>query len=78
MPMTELLEDVFGELQQLPDAEQDHIAAALRELLPDARREAEWERLTADPRSEAVLEFLVEEAGLATERDVVDGDLDRA
>lgn len=79
MPMTKQLEEVFGELQQLPDAEQDHIAAALRELLPDAGKEAEWERLTADPRSEAALEFLVKEAELEIERgDVVDHDPGRA
>ena len=75
MPMTKLLEEVFGELQQLPAAEQDHIAAALRELLPDAGKEAEWNRLAADPRSERALELLVKKAELdITTGNVVDHD----
>lgn len=75
MPMTKQLEEVFGELQQLPAAEQDHIAEALRELLPDADKETEWERLTADPRSERALEIMVKKAELDIESgNVVDHD----
>ena len=65
--MTKLVQEVFGKLEQLPEAEQDAIADALRDLLPDAGQEAEWERLTADPRSDQLIELLVSKAELEVE-----------
>jgi hypothetical protein len=60
--MTKLLEQAFGEISRLPAADQDEIAKALIDLLPDAAADLEWERLFRDPRSEQVLDKLLKEA----------------
>jgi len=55
--MTKALEDVFREAEQLPEAEQEQLAAAIRAEL---EAEAIWEgRLAASPKA---LETLADEA----------------
>jgi hypothetical protein len=48
--LTKLLEQVFSEISRLPEEDQDVIAQALMELMPNAAADLEWERLTQDPR----------------------------
>jgi hypothetical protein len=73
--MTKLLEKAFGELSRLPEADQDVIAEAIIDLLPDAAADQEWERLLADPRSDRALESLLREADAEIARgDVRDTD----
>jgi hypothetical protein len=60
--MTKLLEQAFGEISRLPEADQDVIAEAIIGLMPDAAADVEWERLLRDPRSEQALEKLLSAA----------------
>ena len=57
--MIEALKDVFNEVAQLPENEQQHIIALVRQEIASEQR---WQMLFNDPRSEAVLEELVNEA----------------
>jgi hypothetical protein len=70
--MNILLAKAISELQKLPEAEQEAIA---REVLERIEADARWEKLMADPRSEAVLERLAAEARDEIQRgDIVDTD----
>ena len=77
--MTKLLEQAFSEISRLPEEEQNVIAQAIMELMPDAAADREWEHLTSDPRSEKVLERLIKEAEAEIARgDVLDTDPSQA
>ena len=56
--MTRLLEEAFKEASQLPQDRQDELAQRILEGLADRR----WDELFADPRSEALLDQLADEA----------------
>jgi hypothetical protein len=60
--MTKLLEKAFSEISRLPAEDQDVIAEAIMNLMPDVASDREWDSLTADPRSEKLLEKLVKNA----------------
>ena len=64
--MTQLMEDAVRAMKRLPADEQDEIARMVLDII-DA--DAKWDRLFADPRSEAVLVELAAEA----EREVAEG-----
>jgi len=67
-----LLDKAISAIQKLPEAEQEAIA---REVLERIEADARWEALLSDPRSEAVLKRLADEAREDGRRgDVVDGD----
>jgi hypothetical protein len=73
--MTKLLEKAFSEISRLPEEDQNVIAQAIMDLMPDAASDREWERLTTDPRSEVVLEKLIKKADAEIARgDVFDVD----
>ena len=73
--MTKLLEKAFGEISRLPAEDQDVIAQAIMDLVPDAASDKEWDCLMSDPRSEQVLEKLIQEADAEIARgDVLDTD----
>lgn len=57
--MNALLNKAITAIQKLPEAEQEAIA---REVLERIEADARWEKLFADPRSEALLERLADEA----------------
>ncbi len=57
--MNALLAKAIYAIQKLPEAEQEAIA---REVLERVEADACWEKLFADPRSEALLERLADEA----------------
>jgi hypothetical protein len=57
--MSVLLNKAITAIQKLPEAEQEAIA---REVLERIEADARWEKLFADPRSEALLERLADEA----------------
>jgi hypothetical protein len=71
--MTKLLEQAFGQLSRLPEADQDVIAEALIGLLPNATADLEWESLFRDPRSEEVLKRMLHDVETAR-GEVGDGD----
>jgi len=63
--MTNLLEEAFRETRALPKAAQNRLAHFIKRLVhePEAvNGDAYWEMLLATPRSDALLERLVEEA----------------
>ena len=71
-PMNALLNKAITAIQKLPEAEQEAIA---REVLERIEADARWEKLFADPRSEALLERLADEALDEIRRgDVIDVD----
>lgn len=57
--MNALVAKAIAEIAKLSDGDQEAIA---RELLARLGADARWDDLFADPRSEALLERLVEEA----------------
>lgn len=57
--MSALLDKAIFAIRQLPEAEQEAIA---REILERIEVDARWDALFADPRSEALLDRLVDEA----------------
>ena len=57
--MNALLDKAISAIQKLPEEEQEAIA---REVLERIEADARWEQLFADPRSEALLERLTNEA----------------
>ena len=57
--MTPLLEKALEQLKALPTDAQEAIACDLLEMI---RSEAKWDQLFADPRSDAVLKRLADEA----------------
>lgn len=63
--MTRLLTEAFEKAKRLPADLQDAIASDLIEMIDGDTR---WERLLADPRSEAVLNKLAAEAIAEDER----------
>jgi sugar-specific transcriptional regulator TrmB len=70
--MNALLDKAISAIQKLPEAEQEAIA---REVLERIEADARWEKLFADPRSEALLERLADEAlDEIRHGDVIDGD----
>jgi hypothetical protein len=70
--MNALLDKAIFAIRRLPEAEQEAIA---RELLERIEADARWEALFADPRSEALLERLADDALDEVRRgEVVDGD----
>ena len=70
--MNALLDKAIFAIRQLPEAEQEAIA---RELLERIEADARWDTLFADPRSEALLERLADEALDEIRRgEVIDGD----
>jgi sugar-specific transcriptional regulator TrmB len=70
--MNALLDKAISAIQKLPEAEQEAIA---REVLERIEADARWEKLFADPRSEALLERLADEAlDEIRQGDVIDGD----
>jgi hypothetical protein len=70
--MNALLDKAISAIQKLPEAEQEVIA---REVLERLEADARWEKLFADPRSEALLERLADKAVDEIRRgDVIDGD----
>ncbi len=70
--MSVLLNKAITAIQKLPEAEQEAIA---REVLERIEADARWEKLFADPRSEALLERLADEALDEIRRgDVIDVD----
>jgi len=70
--MNALLDRAISAIQKLPEAEQEAIA---REVLERIEADERWDALFADPRSEALLERLADEALDEVRRgDVVDGD----
>jgi hypothetical protein len=70
--MNALLNKAISAIKRLPEAEQEAIA---REVLDRIEADARWDALLADPRSEAVLERMADEALDEIRRgDVVDGD----
>jgi hypothetical protein len=70
--MNALLDKAIFAIRRLPEAEQEAIA---RELLERIEADARWDALFADPRSEALLERLAEDALDEVSRgEVLDGD----
>jgi hypothetical protein len=70
--MNALLDKAISAIQKLPEAEQEAIA---REVLDRIEADARWDALLADPRSEALLEKLADQALEEISRgDVVKGD----
>lgn len=70
--MNAILDKAISAIQKLPEAEQEAIA---REVLERIEADARWDALFADPRSEALLEKLADEAIDEVRRGhVVDGD----
>jgi sugar-specific transcriptional regulator TrmB len=70
--MNALLDKAIFAIRKLPEAEQEAIA---REILERIEADARWDALFADPRSEALLERLTDEALNEIRRgEVVDGD----
>lgn len=57
--MIDALEDVFKEVAQLSEDEQRHIVEIIRQEITSEHR---WQTLFHDPRSEQVLQNLVDEA----------------
>ena len=57
--MIDALEEAFKEIAQLPEDEQRHIVEIIRQELASEQR---WQTLFRDPRSEYVLEKLMNEA----------------
>jgi hypothetical protein len=57
--MNALLDKAISAVQTLPEAEQEEIA---REILERIDANARWDALFADPRSEALLNRLADEA----------------
>jgi len=57
--MIEALEEAFKEVAKLPEDEQRHIVEIIRQEIASENR---WQTLFHDPRSERVLENLVNEA----------------
>lgn len=57
--MSALLDKAISAIQKLPEEEQEAIA---REVLERVEANARWDALFADPRSEAVLKRLADEA----------------
>jgi hypothetical protein len=66
--MNALLNKAISAICKLPEAEQEAIA---REMLERIEADARWEKLLADPRSEAALKRLAAEA----EDDIRRGDV---
>ena len=57
MAMTKLLEDAFQRVSQLPEAEQDFIAAALLDVFQDDQQDnAAWDALVESAASQRLLE----------------------
>ena len=70
--MNALLDKAISAIKRLPEAEQEAIA---REVLDRIEADARWDALFADPRSEALLERLADEALDEIRRgDVIEGD----
>jgi hypothetical protein len=70
--MNALLDKAIFAIRQLPEAEQEVIA---REILMRIEADARWDVLFADPRSEALLHRLADEALEEVSRgEVIDGD----
>ena len=70
--MNALLDKAIKAIEKLPEAEQEAIA---REVIERIEADARWDALFADPRSEALLERLADEALDEIRRGaVVDGD----
>jgi len=70
--MNALLDKAFSAISKLSDAEQEAIA---REMLDRLEGDARWDKLFADPRSNAVLGRLAAEArGEIAKGDLVDRD----
>lgn len=70
--MNALLDRAISAIQKLPEAEQEEIA---REILERIEADTRWSVLFSDPRSEALLDRLADEADDDLRRgDVVDGD----
>jgi sugar-specific transcriptional regulator TrmB len=70
--MNTLLDKAIFAIRKLPEAEQEAIA---RELLERIEADGRWDALFADPRSEALLERLADEARDEVRRgEVYDGD----
>jgi hypothetical protein len=57
--MIDALEEAFKEVAQLPEDEQRHIVEIIRQEITSEHR---WQTLFHDPRSERLLEKLVNEA----------------
>jgi len=57
--MIDALEEAFKEVAQLPEDEQRHIVEIIRQEIAS---EQHWQTLFRDPRSERVLENLMNEA----------------
>jgi hypothetical protein len=57
--MNALLDKAISAIQKLPEAEQEAIT---REMLERIEADARWEKLLADPRSDAVLKRPAAEA----------------
>jgi sugar-specific transcriptional regulator TrmB len=70
--MNALLDKAISAIKKLPEPEQE---ATAREVLERIEADARWDKLFADPRSEALLERLADEALNEIRRgDVIDGD----
>jgi hypothetical protein len=70
--MNALLDKAIFAIRKLPEAEQEAIA---RDILQRIEADARWDSLFADPRSEALLERLADDALDEVGRgEVVDGD----
>lgn len=70
--MNTLLDKAISAIRKLPEAEQEAIA---REMLERIEADARWDALFADPRSEALLDQLADEALEEIRRgDVIDCD----
>ena len=57
--MNALLDKAISAIQKVPETEREAIA---REVLERIAADTRWDRLFADPRSEALLERLADEA----------------
>lgn len=57
--MIDALEEAFNEIAQFPEDEQRHIVEIIRQEISSENR---WQTLFHDPRSEQVLQNLVDEA----------------
>ena len=57
--MIEALRETFNEVAKLPENEQQHIIDLVRQEIASEKR---WQALFNDPRSEAALAVMVEEA----------------
>jgi hypothetical protein len=70
--MNALLDKAIFAIRKLPEAEQEALA---REILDRIEADARWDALFADPRSEALIERLADEAREEIRRgEVFDGD----